>query len=195
MTNNAAPDENIDKTLEEEQACEEVNEEPEEAKEEKEEEKTCEGEEVKEEESEKSEKDEEDEDLKAKHLRLMADFQNYRRRAEEAKLRSYSHGREDLVTEILPVLDNFERALEADSEDGNFKEGIEMIFKQLMDQLTKAGLSEIEALGEEFDPNFHNAVMTEDSEEYDSNHVTAVLQKGYKFKDKVIRPSMVKVSN
>lgn len=138
---------------------------------------------------------EEDEDLKTKHLRLMADFQNYKRRAEEAKTMSYSHGKEDLLTDLLPIIDNFERALESEGEGDNFKEGMEMIFKQLMDILERTGLKEIEAEGKEFDPNFHNAVMTEDSEKYDSNFVTEVLQKGYTFKDKVIRPSMVKVSN
>ena len=141
------------------------------------------------------EEPEEDEDLKTKHLRLMADFQNYKRRAEEARTMSYSHGKEDLVTDLLPIIDNFERALESETEGGNFKEGMEMIFKQLMDILERTGLKEIDAKGKEFDPNFHNAVMTEDSEEFDSNHVTEVLQKGYTFKDKVIRPSMVKVSN
>ena len=144
---------------------------------------------------EKPEPEEEDEDLKTKHLRLMADFQNYKRRAEEARTMSYSHGKEDLVTDLLPIIDNFERALESEAEGGNFKEGMEMIFKQLMDILERTGLKEIDAKGKEFDPNFHNAVMTEDSEEFESNHVTEVLQKGYTFKDKVIRPSMVKVSN
>ena len=143
----------------------------------------------------KSEPEEEDEDLKTKHLRLMADFQNYKRRAEEARTMSYSHGKEDLLTDLLPIIDNFERALESEDEGGNFKEGMEMIFKQLMDILERTGLKEIDAKGKEFDPNFHNAVMTEDSDEFDSNHVTEVLQKGYTFKDKVIRPSMVKVSN
>ena len=143
----------------------------------------------------KEKPEEEDEDLKTKHLRLMADFQNYKRRAEEARTMSYSHGKEDLLTDLLQIIDNFERALESEDEGGNFKEGMEMIFKQLMDILERTGLKEIDAKGKEFDPNFHNAVMTEDSDEFDSNHVTEVLQKGYTFKDKVIRPSMVKVSN
>ncbi len=139
--------------------------------------------------------EEEDEDLKTKHLRLMADFQNYKRRSEEAKTMSYSHGKEDLLTDLLPIIDNFERALESEDDGGNFKEGMEMIFKQLMDILERTGLKEIEAKGKEFDPNYHNAVMTEDSDEYESNYVSEVLQKGYTFKDKVIRPSMVKVTN
>ena len=139
--------------------------------------------------------EEEDEDLKTKHLRLMADFQNYKRRSEEAKTMSYSHGKEDLLTDLLPIIDNFERALESEDDGGNFKEGMEMIFKQLMDILERTGLKEIEAKGKEFDPNYHNAVMTEDSDEYESNYVIEVLQKGYIFKDKVIRPSMVKVTN
>lgn len=143
-----------------------------------------------------NESSEEDEDLKTKHLRLMADFQNYKRRAEEARMKSYSNGREDMITDILPVIDNFERALETEDEKNDgFKEGMAMIFKQMMDVLTKAGLEEIKAQGEEFDPNYHNAVMTEDTDEFESNHVTEVLQKGYMFKEKVIRPSMVKVAN
>lgn len=139
---------------------------------------------------------EEEDDLKAQHIRLMADFQNYKRRAEKAKRTSYSHGREDLVADLLPIIDNFERALEHEGDvDGGFKEGTEMIYKQLTDILKKAGLEEIEALGVEFDPNVHNAVMTEDTDEYESNVISEVMQKGYKLNGKVIRPSMVKVAN
>ena len=91
------------------------------------------------------------------------------------------------------MIDNFERALEHDDGDDGFKKGMEMIFKQLSDVLEKAGLAEIPALGEEFDPNFHNAVMTEETEEYESGKVSGVMQKGYTLNGKVIRPSMVKV--
>ena len=95
----------------------------------------------------------------------------------------------------MDVLDNFERALQHEAADESFAEGMRMIFKQLTDVLEKSGLEEIKAQGEEFDPNFHNAVMTEDNPDYESGKVTAVLQKGYLLNKKVIRPSMVKVNN
>lgn len=134
-----------------------------------------------------------EEDGDAKCLRLMADFQNYKKRVEKEKTDLYSYANEKLVTEILAVLDNFERALAHEDSGDGFKEGMEMIFKQLMDVLEKSGLAEIAALGEDFDPNFHNAVMTEETEEYESGKVSGVLQKGYTLNGKVIRPSMVKV--
>ena len=96
---------------------------------------------------------------------------------------------------MLPVLDNFERALQQEAGVDGFKEGMDMIFKQLKDVLEKAGLAEIAALDEVFDPNVHNAVMTEDSEQYESGKVSGVMQKGYTLNGKVIRPSMVKVAN
>ena len=133
------------------------------------------------------------EDGDTRYLRLMADFQNYKRRVEKEKTDLYSYANEKLVTEMLDVIDNFERALEHEEVGDGFKEGMEMIFKQLSDVLKKAGLAEIPALGEEFDPNFHNAVMTEETEEYESGKVSGVMQKGYTLNGKVIRPSMVKV--
>ena len=135
---------------------------------------------------------EEDNDLR--YLRLMADFQNYKKRVEKEKKDLYSYANEKLMNELLAVLDNFERALDHDTGDG-FKEGIEMIFKQLQDVLEKSGLAEIPALGEEFDPNVHSAVMTEETEEYESGKVSGVMQKGYTLNGKVIRPTMVKVAN
>ena len=140
----------------------------------------------------KEEGKEEDSDLR--YLRLMADFQNYKKRVEKEKKDLYSYANEKLMNELLVVIDNFERALEHDPDDG-FKEGIEMIFKQLTDVLEKSGLAEIPALGEEFDPNVHNAVMTEETEDYESGKVSGVMQKGYTLNGKVIRPSMVKVAN
>jgi len=134
-----------------------------------------------------------EEDGDARYLRLMADFQNYKRRVEKEKSDLYSYANEKLVTELLDVLDNFERALGQGENGDSFKEGMEMIFKQLMGVLEKAGLAEIPALGEEFDPNFHNAVMTEETDEYESGKVSGVMQKGYTLNGKVIRPSMVKV--
>ena len=145
--------------------------------------------------AEKNEKDPEEEALNTKYLRLMADFQNYKRRTEKEKSDIYAFANEKIVSELLNVIDNFERALDAGDEGDSFVEGMNLIFKQLQGVLEKAGVVEIEALGREFDPNFHHAVMTEDSEEYESGKITAVLQKGYLLNDKVIRPSMVKVAN
>lgn len=136
-----------------------------------------------------------EEDESSRYMRLMADFQNYKKRVEKEKSDIYSYANEKLATELLTVLDNFERALEHEGEDKSFKEGMEMIFKQLFDVLEKAGLKEIPALGEEFDPNFHNAVMNEDTDEYESGKVSGVMQKGYTLNGKVIRPSMVRVAS
>ena len=130
----------------------------------------------------------------AKYLRLLAEFQNYKKRTEKEKTDLYSYANEKIMTELLEVLDNFERALEQEAGDG-FKEGMELIFTQLTNVLTKAGLAEITALGEDFDPNVHNAVMAEETEEYESGKVSGVMQKGYTLNGKVIRPSMVKVAN
>jgi len=143
-----------------------------------------------------SEKQEESEDdQNTKYLRLMADFQNYKRRSEKEKSDVYAYANEKLLGELLSVLDNFERALghEADAA-GSFSEGMSMIFKNFKDVLEKAGLEEIEALGQEFDPNIHNAVMTDTNSDYESGMVCDVVQKGYKLKDRVVRPSMVKVA-
>ena len=137
----------------------------------------------------------EDEALNTKYLRLMADFQNYKRRTEKEKGDIYAFANEKIVSELLNVIDNFERALDAGSDGDSFVEGMNLIFKQLQGVLEKAGVVEIEALGKDFDPNFHHAVLTEDSTEYESGKVTAVLQKGYLLNNKVIRPSMVKVAN
>ena len=140
----------------------------------------------------KEEGKEESDDLR--YLRLMADFQNYKKRVEKEKKDLYAYANENIMSDLLTVMDNFERALEHDADD-NFKEGIEMIFKQLQDALEKSGLAEIPALGEDFDPNVHNAVMAEETEDYESGKVSGVMQKGYTLNGKVIRPSMVKVAN
>ena len=137
----------------------------------------------------------EEEALNTKYLRLMADFQNYKRRTEKEKNDIYAFANEKIVSELLNVIDNFERALDAGDSGDSFVEGMNLIFKQLQGVLEKAGVVEIEALGRDFDPNFHHAVLTEDSAEYESGKVTGVLQKGYLLNNKVIRPSMVKVAN
>ena len=129
-----------------------------------------------------------------RYMRLMAEFQNFKRRAAREKSDIHAYANEKIVGELLPVLDNFERALQTESGDlEGYAKGMELIFTQLKTALEHAGLSEIPALGEEFDPNVHNAVMTEQSEEHDDGKISKVLQKGYKLNDKVIRPSMVAV--
>ncbi|MDY3954243.1 MAG: nucleotide exchange factor GrpE [Anaerovoracaceae bacterium] len=139
---------------------------------------------------------EEEEELQTRYLRLAADFQNYRRRFEKEKSDIYARANEKIVTELLDVIDNFERALAAGSDCGGngFVEGMEMIFKQFKGVLEKSGLKEIQAEGEPFDPNFHHAVLMEADSEKESGTVTEVLQKGYLLNDRVIRPSMVKVA-
>ena len=144
-----------------------------------------------------SDSSEEDEELNVKYMRLMADFQNFKRRAERERSEIYARANENIVTQLLDVADNFERALADDSagEDENFRKGMEMIHSQFMDVLVKAGVSEIPAEGEDFDPNFHNAVMMEDTDKVESGKVSEVLQKGYTLNGRVVRPSMVKVAN
>ena len=143
-----------------------------------------------------SKKAEAEENGDAKDLRLMAEFQNYKKRVAKEKSDIHSYANEKIVTELLEVLDNFERALATDNSTDveGYAQGMKLIFDQLLGVLTKSGLVEVKALGEEFDPNMHNAVMTADSEEYDSNKVCSVLQKGYTLNGKVIRPSMVTVA-
>ena len=136
-----------------------------------------------------------DEAMEIKYMRLMADFQNFRRRTEKEKSDIYQFANEGIVKELLDVVDNFERAFSTETEDKKYEEGMKMIFNQLMACLERAGVVEIDCLGKEFDPNYHNAVMTEDSTEYDSGTVTKVLQKGYLLHDRVVRPAMVMTAN
>ena len=139
--------------------------------------------------------EQEKEAFKEKHVRLMAEFQNYKKRTEKERQDVYDYANEDLMTELLTVLDNFERAFESESDDQQFVEGMKLIYKQLLDVMTKSGLEEIEAEGKPFDPNFHKGVVRDDNENYDSDVVTEVIQKGYTLNGKVIRPSVVKVNN
>lgn len=127
--------------------------------------------------------------------RLMAEFDNYRKRNEKEKLEIYDRASSNLLAEMLPIVDNFERALEAETTDKAFYEGVKMIYKQLMTTLEKAHVKVIEAKGKTFDPNFHNAVMHIEDDSYGENEVVEELQKGYLYKDKVLRYSMVKVAN
>lgn len=140
----------------------------------------------------------EKEELLTRFKRLQADFLNYKKRVEKEKDSLVNYGIETLTVDILPVLDNFERALEAevdkDNEDDSFFKGIEMIYDSLVGVLNKNDIKEMESLEEPFDPEYHHAVAMEASEEYEENTVIKILQKGYIMKDKVIRPSMVIVS-
>jgi len=138
--------------------------------------------------------EEAEEPMKDQYLRLMADFQNYKRRVEKEREETRAYANEKIVTDLLTVLDNFDRAMEHDADEG-FKEGMQMILDQFNDVLKHAGVEEIEAQGTEFNPNVHNAVLMEDTDEVESGHVSCVLQKGYKLNGKVIRPAMVKVAN
>lgn len=137
-------------------------------------------------------------DLTDRLQRSMAEFDNYRKRTEKEKASMYVIGAKDIVEKILPVVDNFERGLDAAGEDKKsdpFLEGMEKIYKQLWTTLEEMGVKPIEALGNEFDPNFHNAVMHVEDEEAGENTVVEEFQKGYTYKDFVIRHSMVKVAN
>ena len=138
--------------------------------------------------------DEKYQDLMDKFMRLQADFANYKRRTEAQKTEYVELGVKKIVNDLLPVLDNFERALDSIEEKDSTYDGILMIKDQLTDVLKKEGIVEMKALGEEFDPTYHHAVLTEDSDEYDSGYVIEVLQKGYLINDKTLRPAMVKVS-
>ena len=133
-----------------------------------------------------------------KYIRLMAEFDNYRKRTEKEKAGMYAMGAKDVVEKILPVVDNFERGFslvaEEDAEDP-FTEGMQKIYKQLMTTLTDLGVTPIEAVGKEFDPNLHNAVMHVDDESVGENIVVQEFQKGYMYKDSVVRHSMVQVAN
>ena len=129
-----------------------------------------------------------------RYMRLMAEFQNFKRRVAKEKSDIHAYANEKIVGDLLPVLDNFERALDTETEDEGYAKGMQLIFEQLKTALNNAGLEEIKAMDEEFDPNVHNAVMTETIEEKEDGTITKVLQKGYKLKDKVVRPSMVAVN-
>lgn len=130
-----------------------------------------------------------------KYLRLMADFQNYKRRSEKERTEIHAFANEKIVTQLLEVLDNFERALEQDpGSEEQFRNGMTLIIDQFKTVLNKSGVAEIQATNAEFDPNFHHAIMMENAESIKSGHVSMVLQKGYTMNGKVIRPAIVKVA-
>lgn len=136
------------------------------------------------------------EELNDKCLRQMAEFENFRNRTDKEKQQMFETGAKSVIEKILPVVDNFERGLDAltdEDKDSKFAEGMKMIYKQLMDELEKMEVKPIEAVGAEFDPNLHNAVMQSESDEYESGIVSQELQKGYTYRDQVVRHSMVAV--
>lgn len=146
----------------------------------------------------KDKKDARIEELTDRLQRQMAEFDNFRKRTEKEKLTMYEIGSKSVIEKILPVIDNFERGLAAVSDDQKedaFVEGMEKIYRQFLDTLGEIGVKPIEAVGQEFDPNFHNAVMHIEDEDAEDNTVVEEFQKGYMYRDNVVRHSMVKVAN
>ena len=146
----------------------------------------------------KDKKDEQIEELTDKVKRQMAEFDNFRKRTEKEKSQMYDMGAKTIVEKILPVIDNFERGLAAVPEDNKedaFVVGMDKIYRQMLTVLEETGVKPIEAVGAEFDPNFHNAVMHVEDETLGENVVAEELQKGYMYRDTVVRHSMVKVAN
>ena len=146
----------------------------------------------------KDKKDEKIEELNDRITRQMAEFDNFRKRSEKEKSQMYEIGAKDIIEKILPVVDNFERGLDSipEEEKGSpFAEGMEKIYKQLMTTLDSLGVKPIKAVGQEFNPDFHNAVMHVEDEEFGENVVAEEFQKGYMYRESVVRHSMVKVAN
>ena len=146
----------------------------------------------------KDPKDAQIEELQDRLKRQMAEFDNFRKRTEKEKAAMYEIGATDIIEKSLPVVDNFERGLAAVPEDekgSSFAEGIEKIYKQFVKTLEDAGVESIEAVGKQFDPNLHNAVMHVEDEKYGENEIAMELQKGYKYRGSVVRHSMVQVAN
>ena len=190
-----------------ESVCEEEQEtdteEPEESKEENSEEE-AQGKEktsrsyFKKKEKKKDERDEKIAELNDRIIRNMAEFDNFRKRTEKEKSQMFEVGAKSIIEKVLPIIDNFERGLAVlgeDEKNGAFAVGMEKVYKQLLAALEEAGVKPIEAVGKEFDPNFHNAVMHIDDEELGENIVVEEFQKGYLYHDSVVRHSMVKVAN
>lgn len=146
----------------------------------------------------KDKKDEKIEELTDKLTRQMAEFDNFRKRTEKEKSQMYAIGAKDIIDKILPIVDNFERGLGAVTEEEKedpFVQGMEKVYKQLMTTLDGIGVKPIEAVGKEFNPDFHNAVMHVEDEELGENIIAEEFQKGYMYHDSVVRHSMVKVAN
>jgi len=151
-------------------------------------------EEVKEKDEKIEEMDAEIDDLLSRLQRLQADFVNYRKRSKREKSEMTTRGKVELCSSLLPVLDNFERALKAEENESDFYKGVEMIYNQLLKSFADEGIEEIIALGEEFNPEYHEAIMRVESDEFEEGIVTEIVQKGFILDDRVIRPAMVKVA-
>ncbi len=146
----------------------------------------------------KDKKDEKIEELTDRLTRQMAEFDNFRKRTDKEKSQMYEVGAKDIIEKILPVVDNLERGLDAVKEEDKedpFVQGMEKVYKHLMTTLEEIEVKPIEAVGKEFDPNFHNAVMHVDDENFGENIVAEEFQKGYTYRDSIVRHSMVKVAN
>ena len=146
----------------------------------------------------KDKKDEKIEELTDKLTRQMAEFDNFRKRTEREKSQMYEVGAKDIIEKILPVVDSFERGLDAvkeEEKDHPFMQGMDKVYKQMMTTLAEIGVKPIEAVGQEFNPDFHNAVMHVEDDSFGENIVAEEFQKGYMYRDSVVRHSMVKVAN
>ena len=146
----------------------------------------------------KDKKDEKIEELTDRLTRQMAEFDNFRKRTDREKSQMYEVGAKDIIEKILPVVDDFERGLHAvkeEEKENPFVQGMEMVYKKLMTTLEGVGVKPIEAVGTEFNPDFHNAVMHVEDENFGENIVAEEFQKGYMYRDSVVRHSMVKVAN
>lgn len=146
----------------------------------------------------KDKKDEQIEELNDKLRRQMAEFDNFRKRTEKEKSQMYDMGAKSIIEKILPVIDNFERGLAGVPEEEKtnaFVDGMDKVYKQMLTTLSEAGVEPIEAVGKEFNPDFHNAVMHVEDEEAGENTIVEEFQKGYIYRDTVVRHSMVKVAN
>ena len=146
----------------------------------------------------KDKKDEKIEELNDRLLRNMAEFENFRNRSEKEKAAKFDMGAKNVVEKVLPIVDNFERGLAAvpeEEQDNAFVKGMEAVYKQFTTVLEEIGVTPIEAVGKEFDPNLHNAVMHDEDETKEANIISEEFQKGYMYKDSVVRHSMVKVAN
>jgi len=151
-------------------------------------------EEVKEKNEKIEEMDAEIDDLLSRLQRLQADFVNYRKRSQREKSEMSARGKIELCSSLLPVIDNFERALKAEDNIDDFYKGVEMIYNQILKTFAEQGIEEILAEDEEFNPEYHEAIMRVESEEFEEGTVVEVVQKGFSLDDRVIRPAMVKVA-
>ena len=200
-----AEEENAKEASEDEEVSDNEEEEPDEEQEPDEEEESDEEDEDKKsgkklfgKKNKKDKKDEKIEELTDRLTRQMAEFDNFRKRTEKEKSQMYEIGAKDIIEKMLPVVDNFERGLDAVKEEDKedpFIQGMEMVYKQLMTVLGELGVKPIEAVGKEFDPNLHNAVMHVEDENFGENIIAEEFQKGYMYRDSVVRHSMVKVAN